>query len=453
MPNAYLMKITNGANCGCGKWEYYSESKAWTLESENAVGAVSVQFMDYEGSVSACKAATILHDNQAPMISIAANPKNTYVSDSSSSFDYSIIDTGIGVGGFECLVNGAVVNCSINSSGSGSLTLPAQQTGSYTLEIVGSDKLGNTSRQTLSWIVRDGFSDISQNFEVHATGGRVDILFIIDNSGSMQYEQKSMAKRMSTFMKQIEGMDYQIGITTTDTRDRNIGDGRLVEMKGLKNTYVIDSSMPIADAQRILGDTLQRKEVGDSREQGIFNTYRAIERHLDGKSKENMPHKKLFRSDASLAVVVITDEDESGSSSKNKPENLVKFVKQTWPNKNFAFHSIITIPNDKKCKSGEGASYGYAYFQLSKLTGFGTTGGAIVGSVCEKDYGSQLAGLGRNVSTMTRMVQLDCAPTGNVSVKQNGVNFTAPFTIEGSKVIFVDELPAGSYVLNYRCKK
>jgi hypothetical protein len=46
----------------------------------------------------------------------------------------------------------------------------------------------------------------------------VDILFVIDNSGSMAEEQARLAKNFPTFIAALDGMgaDYRIGVTTTD---------------------------------------------------------------------------------------------------------------------------------------------------------------------------------------------------------------------------------------------
>ena len=65
------------------------------------------------------------------------------------------------------------------------------------------------------------------------------ILIVDDNSGSMHYEQKSMAQRMSTFLQQLKGLDWRVAITTTDPKHSVYGDGRLLEMKGLAGKYYI----------------------------------------------------------------------------------------------------------------------------------------------------------------------------------------------------------------------
>jgi hypothetical protein len=282
---------------------------------------------------------------------------------------------------------------------------------------------------------------------------KVDILIVIDNSGSMQYEQQSMAQRVGSMMNLVQGLDYRIGITTTDPSNGTFGDGRLVQMKGMPTgTFVLDSTVSLTTAQTVLGNTLQRTETGSGSEQAIYATYRAVERFLN--VQDNGPHKSLFRADAGFAVLVISDEDESGTATKNKPENLLSFIKTTWPGKPFAFHSIITRPGDSVCKSTQGAAYGNIYKKMSELTGYGTTGGALIGDVCATDYAAQLAGIGNSVKEMTTVIELACAPTAGstVMVDLNGAAYNGAYQIEGKKLVFDNALEVGKFSVRYWCQ-
>lgn len=282
---------------------------------------------------------------------------------------------------------------------------------------------------------------------------KVDILLITDNSASMEYEQQSMAKRMGTFISKLTGLDWRIGITTTDPRDVTLGDGRLIAMKNMTKTYVITSAMDTTLAQKALGDTIQRPETGDSSEQGIYATYRAVERSLNPKDATNAG---FLRPDAAFAAVVISDEDESAKGFKNKPENLIDLVRtQFHGNKTFTFHSIITKPGDKHCAETNGATYGTTYASLSHRTGSGGVGGAIIGSVCEADYAGQLTGIGQSIQDMKKVLDLQCAPVGDVHssvvIDLNGHAFNERYEVQDSKIVFDNPLPVGEYRLEYDC--
>ena len=58
---------------------------------------------------------------------------------------------------------------------------------------------------------------------VQTSGQTVDVLFIIDNSGSMQEEQDNLDANFSQFIQGAQQFqnDYQIGVVTTDMVDGN----------------------------------------------------------------------------------------------------------------------------------------------------------------------------------------------------------------------------------------
>jgi hypothetical protein len=392
----------------------------------------------------------IQRPDAAPAIKLYLDPTNTYLSGDNTKLNLEVIDQGFGVANLVCKLNGASTAC---TAGVNNLVFPKQALGDYRFEVSATSNFGKPASDFITWTITQKILDIQQNVEIKSNN-KVDILIVDDNSASMQFEQKNMAARMSTFLNQLSGLDWRIAITTTDPVHTTWGDGRLLAMKGLTNQYMITSSTPAQQAQKVLGDTIQRSETGNSSEQGIYATYRSVERSL---AAANSPNKTFFRNDANFATIVISDEDESAKGVKNIPENLLSFLKTTWSSKLFAFHSIITKPGDKKCLYTEGATYGAIYQKLSLLTGAGTVGGAIIGSVCETDYGSQLRGIGDSVQEMQRIMNLQCAPMGPsnsaVVVTLNGVNFTAPYEVQGLKLVFNTNLPKGQYVLQYRCNQ
>lgn len=451
---ALKMKISNDDQCGCGTWEKFAETKAWTLPSANKSNVISVQYKNYEGALSECAKVEITHDSLAPSLALSLNPKNSYVQDDNTGLTVQVSDTGTGIKSLTCLLNNVSYNCPVSNIVNGNMILSFVNSnlGSQTFSVTAKDQLDNSISRNISWTVQAKYQSISQDFEVKSNN-KVDILIVDDNSPSMDYEQSNMAKRMSTFLNQLNGLNWRVALTTTDPTSQKWGDGLLLPMKGLNNQYFITSDMNADTAQKVLGDTIQRPEQGSPSEQGIFATYRAIERSLDAKDSAN---KQFFRNDANLAVVVISDEDESATKPKNIPENLIDMVKSTWSWKKFVWHSIITVPGDKNCLNTNGYTYGSTYQKMSLLTGAGTVGGAIIGSVCEADYGSQLKGIANSVQDMQKIIQLQCAPLGtpgsNVSITLNGNNFTEVYENQGNKLVFKNALPAGQYKLQYKCQ-
>src|SRR5512139_1497667 len=58
---------------------------------------------------------------------------------------------------------------------------------------------------------------------VGVASARTDILFVVDDSGSMQEEQANLAANFDAFIAQLAALpvsnDYQIGITTTSVQN------------------------------------------------------------------------------------------------------------------------------------------------------------------------------------------------------------------------------------------
>lgn len=295
------------------------------------------------------------------------------------------------------------------------------------------------------------YRQITQNKMITAEN-KVDILVVVDNSGSMRDIQANMASRVSSLMNQVKDLDYHIAVTTTDPSNQTTGDGHVLELTGFANQYVITPSMGLANAQQALASTVQRTESGSGSEEGIYVTYRLIERAIDGEINT----KKFFRSDAAFSVILISDANESRNALKNKPQELINLVKVNWPNKKFIFNSLIVRPEDSECMSSGREGYGTTYDQLSRLLGYGTSGGAIIGTVCATDYGAQLSGIGQSVQQLVKVMgDLDCSPIGNpttaISVMKDGVNYTDGYEVQGLKIVFQNNLPAGKYTLSYQC--
>ncbi len=287
---------------------------------------------------------------------------------------------------------------------------------------------------------------------------RVDILFVVDNSVSMKFEQENMAKRVSTFINSINGLDWQMGIVTTDVDDPYslTSDGKLLKFNSL-NTYILNSKMEKNAVELAFGETIQRTEKGSIYEQGIYATYRFLERDLKRTSK-------LLRVDSTFNVIVISDadespwEDDSGKpviNKKNKPKELMKYLAANWGAKKFQFHSIIVKDGDNNCLSlNNNENYGKVYSFLSNITK------GIIGSVCENDYGSQLNSIGEKVNDLVKVVKLECEPkdTDDDGILDIEISSDSTKTIEidrvvGSDVYLKKALDVGDYGVQYYCQK
>ncbi len=451
----YRCKIEDGSYANCSDQELLENLS----EGQHTL---TVQAVDNVGNTSAPLTHDWVVDLSPPIINVVKQPTAVvYVDDPDPILNFDVSDVyspnNVSV---ECKLNGVIVAC---ASGNDYPT-PANQPASFTYEITATDALGHSSTQTITWQAVNEAENRSTSIMVGDIRP-VDILFVVDNSGSMSFERSNLAERIDGMINIIDGLDWQIAVTSTDvTNTDNKSDGKFIELIGMPGNYILDSSMDPATAQSVFGNTVQNFGGGSGREEGIHASRRVIERYVDG----NVQHRSFIRDGADLSIVVLSDEDESsnGQDVRTTPQQFVNLVDTTFNNqKNMVFHSIITRPGDSTCLSGQGAAYGNTYDELSRLTGYGEQGGAIIGSVCNQDYTSQLADIGQSVKDLQNSIKLECAPfdanmdgTPEVAVlyradaQQAYAPYNAPNTISNDRVIFNDLLPPGDYKVDYKCK-
>jgi hypothetical protein len=309
--------------------------------------------------------------------------------------------------------------------------------------------------------------DMSQSINV-AAQTQVDILFVVDNSGSMQEEQQGIGNKINGFLSKIANLDWQIAITTTDDRattpitgdtNRPWSDGQFRPFdSNTGSQYILRSTqVTAADAQTKLSAAIQMGIAGSGNERGINAAYRAVERAaVAGVNRD------FFRPNAKLAVVLISDEDEcsvgaaecpAASANKSVPQNMVDLVKnQLGTNKGFSFNSIVYIPGDASCTTG--ANQGNVYKAMSNLTG------GVLASVCAQDYTTPLNVIGNRVVQQVSSATLSCPPEdlngdGKADVQialAGGGSYTGTYTVQGANVSFSTPLPEGSHKFYFFCR-
>lgn len=377
----------------------------------------------------------IIADTTAPKITITENSTNPSIPliGNSLKFDFIVTkDTQLSpITSVICYdSSNKAINCNLSEDKkTGSFTVTVGTPGTHTVKVVATDGAGNITTQTHTTVVKQLVSKQlafqNQDFK------KLDVLIVIDNSGSMSEEQRNMANRINSFVSKLEGIDWRAAVVTTDVATSTT-QGRFVKIKASGKYFVEHNE---EDAQEKIGTTVQGVGVyGSASEQGIAASYYAL---LNRGTSENAG---FFRDDAGLSIVLISDEDETGNASVNSGENLVNYIKQLWPKKPHKFHSIVA--NSASCAG----SRGNKYMALSTLTG------GEIGCVAAADYGPILEKIGVSSSELTGSLSLACAPYNKaITMTKNSSAFSPAHTINGSQVTFTTPLGDGSYTLSYQC--
>lgn len=343
-----------------------------------------------------------------------------------------------------------------------------------------------------SCVVTNGFVDIVRDFKVGA--GKVDILFVNDNSPSMSFEQKNMAANFAGLIENLDSkeIDYRIAIVTTDlaTTQANkliaFGNGSKfltnadVNRVGLFNQSIIREETVKCenDVIRFAINNYGSGWRSDSRyktaytaqcpsadERGLFTSNLVI--------KENS--SSFLRADANLSVILVSDEDErSGQTNifeaNDRYENFNFMMSESYPSKYWDFNSIIVKDNDCRAKqslqirdqedaSVVGASLGMEYAKLSNSAAKDIDNnprprGQIL-DICQSNYAQHFSTMATNIGDAARLLTLGCDPVAAPTVERVS-NPSQPIahTWNGKQGIL---FPRGSegipVVVTYRCYK
>ena len=291
--------------------------------------------------------------------------------------------------------------------------------------------------------------------------GRINILFVVDNSGSMKEELESIANQFDSFLSSIKKADYRIAITTTDwIEDR----GRFLEFPNgeifLSNPNRHGSKHN--ENVRLFQETVKRPIGNMDDERGIYSLNMAL---------DNMDHADFFRPHSLFMVIMISDEDERSYGGQvpeglygtvpelepyDLPETFFRKVSHQIKYSIVSVHSIIVPPGDSACRAQSGGVEGRIYAQLSQpsseiLSKYGNIRSGHIGSVCSSNYSSQLGPIADTLSEVPP-VSLPCFPKGEVFFEVDGRR--VGYRVEGRQLIITeDEVSFGAKArIVFRCK-
>lgn len=290
-----------------------------------------------------------------------------------------------------------------------------------------------------------------ENVTVAGTTTKVDILFVVDSSGSMTKERANLGSRLSAFIGQLNNLDWRICVTTTDVN--KIKGQPLAFTNG---TTFLDKNT--VNVNNVFLDRMNTIVEGSGDEQAIAALNRAFD----------PPDSNCYRSDAALAAIILSDEDERSTGGfpeftssnqyrdlgpMNFPASAVNTVARAWnQQKSFTVHSIVIKPGDQTCWDQQAADspvwFGRRYEALSKLTG------GIVGNICAADYSSQLVDFATRIQNSLSSITLKCEPVSSPTVTITPMASGQAYTPQGNKILFSPALTPGTHVnVRYQCRK
>ena len=214
---------------------------------------------------------------------------------------------------------------------------------------------------------------------------KVDIIFVIDDSGSMTEEMNQIKTNVNTFAQKIggTGLDYQVLFIVKKAKSST------------QNGNVICVPAPLGGAN--CGDNAPLFHHIDQDVQSndalslLLSTY--------DNNNAALAWNKYLRPESTKVFVIVSDDESNLAFDKFDTQLLAKApagMFGTAAARKYVFHSICgwtagqPIPSNKTCNTA--VAPGSNYQQLSKLTN------GIVDSVCKTDYSSVLDNMAKGIT-------------------------------------------------------
>lgn len=271
-------------------------------------------------------------------------------------------------------------------------------------------------------------------FTQGTVNNKLDILWVVDNSGSMQPYQQNLTSNFSSFISnfQNKGFDFHIGVTTTATylanplQQNNPSLARLKDGVGGNHSgvFVIDPSTP-----NLLNVFLTNASQGTNGS-GDERAFSSFKEALDSPLNTD-----FRRTGAFLAVIILSDEDDF--SGNNRCQNcgadhdynaatldsvatyttyLDQLTQSPPGDRRYIVSNISVI--DANCQSqhqASGSIMGTRYMQLTQATN------GISASICDASFANSLTAIQTLIAELSTQFYLNRIPVvSSIQVNVNG---------------------------------
>lgn len=230
---------------------------------------------------------------------------------------------------------------------------------------------------------------------------KLDIMWIIDNSGSMSDEQSDLGTNFSAFIDDFitKDVDFKMAITTTDTSSST-----------KKGQMVYGSDTKLTSAKAAANETQFKADFKSLVKVGISGS--GSEKGLEASEGFMAKYSASWvRPDAYLAVVVLSDEeDQSAKSVEFYTEKLKSYKNEA------GLVKVYTIADIMKTNSGSGIATGAdRYIEASNRTA------GVVANIRD-DFHQSLSAMGDSIINLLDSFALGNDPVaGSLKVYVNGV--------------------------------
>jgi hypothetical protein len=308
---------------------------------------------------------------------------------------------------------------------------------------------------------------------------KIDILWMVDSSGSMAPHQNNLADNFNAFIGQFvaKGLDYHMAVASTDAwiRERNYNggtcwsnpnpgqdpnliyrssadcldtkatfgqlthfrDGDIYGPQGgsatHSGTYLITSLMSPASVMSLFSTNIRVGIRGDGSERG-FQSLRAVLRRNENGSvgyggETHTALSGFRRPEAFLAVIVVADEEDQSRKFNNNLYSGITEYRNAFltfldgytgaaaPGDRKYSVSSIVMEDEDNCsyQVNPAATEGLRYVAVSQATN------GVVGNICSPDFSSDLDLIASRIASLATRFKLSSEPVpSSIVVTVNG---------------------------------
>lgn len=250
-----------------------------------------------------------------------------------------------------------------------------------------------------------GLPGMDANFQqVPTFNNKVDILFLSDDSASMTTYRQQMATQASAIINRLNqmGMDYHLAVTTTSFGAGYSG-GKFIGSPA----YLTNATPNLATQ---LSNHLSFNVPGSDLEQGLMSIKTAL-------SPGNLNlNPGFFRSDALLAVVIMSDDDDYSAGTLQSYIDFFNSIKTPFANgaSSWVANYIGSTALNSACSQFVNVG--------SRYVGLANASSGIAQSICNTDWSVTMNNIQVVINTLMTTYYFSVQPNpASIIVKVNGV--------------------------------
>ncbi len=269
----------------------------------------------------------------------------------------------------------------------------------------------------------------TENFAQSANpSGLLDVLLVVDNSGSMDAEQANLSNKLAPLLSYVKDSDWKIGVVTTDPSDGCL--------RGLVRKGEVNAAQKFAAA-------VNAGVQGSGNERGILQA-------VNGLKGECNQGGSWLRSNSTVAVLIVSDEDNCSLKGKDCPNEsyaksdyLVDYLRSIRRvGVNARTYGLIWHPTTTQSACNTALNQGSIYAEAIEKTA-GTWG-----SICDADYSRTLSAISYDLSVILKtQFALQFEPyMASLKVYVNNQLQSSGYKLSGNVLEFTTAPAAGSTI-------